>query len=185
MCVLSIWCENNGEIQGFKGFCQYWYCSCYFIVYSCLVSGATINVDDSGGADYLSIQPAINNAGEGDIIEVQSGVYLENVVVNKTLSLVGIGMPLVNASGIGTVITITADDCIIDGFNVTGSGTEWNGQDVDSGIKLNSDNNTVLNNNVGFNNCGVFLNDSDDNTLTGNNVKSNLFGIYLYLSKDN
>jgi len=148
-------------------------------------SAATIIVDDSGGADYLSIQAAINNASAGDTIEVQSGTYLENVVVNKTLSLMGIGMPLVNASGSGTAITITSGGSTVDGFNVTGSGTEWNGGDADSGIKIKSDNNTVLNSTAGFNNYGVYVFESEKNTIENNSVYSNTEGIYAFYSSNN
>jgi len=38
---------------------------------------------------YSSIQEAINNADHGDTIFVSSGTYYENVVVNKTVSLIG------------------------------------------------------------------------------------------------
>ncbi|ABE52543.1 NosD domain-containing protein [Methanococcoides burtonii] len=148
-------------------------------------SAAAITVDDSGGADYLSIQAAINNASVGDVIEVQSGTYYENVVVNKTLSLVGIGMPLINASGSGTAMTITTDDCTIDGFNVTGSGTDWNGGDADSGIKIMSDDNTVLNCIAQSNNYGVYVFESENNTIENNSVYSNTEGIYLLYSHNN
>jgi nitrous oxidase accessory protein len=46
-------------------------------------SAATITVDDSGGADYSTIQAAVNNAGSGDVIQVAAGMYYEHVVVNK------------------------------------------------------------------------------------------------------
>ena len=41
-------------------------------------------------ANYSHIQQAIDNSSQGDIIEVQSGVYRENVHVYKTLTLQGI-----------------------------------------------------------------------------------------------
>ncbi len=148
-------------------------------------SAATITVDDSGGADYLTIQAAINNANASDVIEVQSGTYLENVVVNKTLSLKGIGMPLVNASGSGTAITITSSSSTVYGFNVTGSGTDWNGGDADSGIKIMSDDNTVLNCSAGFNNYGVYVFESKNNTIENNSVYSNIEGIYTFYSSNN
>ena len=39
--------------------------------------------------DYLSIQDAINSAVDGDTIYVKKGVYVENPVVNKSVSLIG------------------------------------------------------------------------------------------------
>jgi len=46
-------------------------------------------VDDDGPADFQTIQEAINHANEGDTIFVRSGVYNENVLIDKTLSLIG------------------------------------------------------------------------------------------------
>lgn len=149
-------------------------------------SAATITVNATGvGADYLSIQAAINNANTNDIIEVQSGTYLENVVVNKTLSLKGFGMPLVNASGSGTAITVTSGGSMIDGFNVTGSGTDWNGGDADSGIKIKSDGNSILNSSAGFNNYGIYVFESVDNIFKNNTVSNNTEGFYLLNSNNN
>ena len=73
-------------------------------------AAAVISVDDSGGAMYTSIQAAINDSSPGDEIHVDSGTYYENVVVNKQLILQGIdtgaGIPVVDAMGNGSAITI-------------------------------------------------------------------------------
>ena len=67
-------------------------------------------------------QDAINNANLGDVIEVCSGTYYENVVVNKPVILRGVdtggGEPVVDASRMGSAITITADGVAVDGFVV-------------------------------------------------------------------
>ncbi|UCC58694.1 MAG: right-handed parallel beta-helix repeat-containing protein [Candidatus Bathyarchaeum sp.] len=47
----------------------------------------TWTVDDSGSADFHTIQEAINAAGNGDTVLVFSGTYYENVIVNKTLTV--------------------------------------------------------------------------------------------------
>jgi nitrous oxidase accessory protein NosD len=49
------------------------------------VRGATIIVPD----DYPTIQEAINQANDGDTVFVKNGTYLENVVVNRSISLIG------------------------------------------------------------------------------------------------
>ena len=53
----------------------------------CTASGNTIYVDDSGGANYTTIQDAVNIANESDTIYVYSGTYNENVEITKDLIL--------------------------------------------------------------------------------------------------
>jgi pectin methylesterase-like acyl-CoA thioesterase len=54
-------------------------------------SAGTLYLDDDGGADFTGIQETINTASVGDTIIVHSGVYYENVVVDKSVTLIGIG----------------------------------------------------------------------------------------------
>ena len=49
----------------------------------------TIYVDDDGGADYTSIQDAINNASDGDTIFVYNGTYYEKINITKSIKLIG------------------------------------------------------------------------------------------------
>jgi len=62
--------------------------------------------------DYPSIQAAINAADPNDIIRVKANVYCENVVVNKTVKLVGEDKETTIVDGclFGNVITVSADN---------------------------------------------------------------------------
>lgn len=151
------------------------------------------------GCDYAAIQNAINAAKPGDVLEVQSGVYYENVNVTKPLVLKGIGMPVVDAGNKRSAITLTGGGITLDGFVVTNSG----GGLYEAGIKVMSDNNTIINNNasdnsysisgpcpvplwkagrfcISFRGYGIYLNDSSsDNVIAGNDVNNNNCGIYI------
>ena len=144
-------------------------------------AAATWTVDDDGGdgVDFTKIQDAVGNASEGDIIEVWSGTYRENVDVDKQLALVGVdtgeGVPVVGNytayGGGGTLITIAVDGCTVCGFNVTGSERGWE----DVGIKIESSNNTIANNMLSFiNGHGiVLLGSSNNNTISTNDIYFN------------
>ena len=136
----------------------------------CLVGTASAtnwSVDDSGGEDFTGIQDAINNASDGDMILVYSGVYYENVVVNKSVTLKGIGHPRVRGSRIiRSAITLTADGITLVGFNATNSGSLWS----DVGIKVTSNNNTITGNvfvNDGLSLYSSYQNTVEDNTVNG------------------
>ena len=62
-----------------------------FALMSWNVSGETIVVDGQGGGNYTSIQQAIDNSTDGDTIQVWAGTYQENIVVNRSISLLGNG----------------------------------------------------------------------------------------------
>ena len=52
-------------------------------------NGKTLYVGGDGPNNYSSIQEAINAAENGDTIFVYSGIYHENVVIKKSVRVVG------------------------------------------------------------------------------------------------
>ena len=143
-----------------------------------IITGPVHNINK--GLDYLTIQAAINDANPGNEIHVDSGTYYENVIVNKKLILHGIGMPVVDARGSGSAITLSADGITLEGFTAKGAGSN-----PEAGIKVRSNNNTLRGNNASNNNNGIYLWSSINNTLINNNASSNTLGIYLNFSNFN
>lgn len=82
------------------------------------VSAAPINVP----GDYPTIQQAIDAAISGNTIIVAAGTYYENIVIHESIILVGEDKEttIIDGSGTGDVVTITADDVTIRGFTMTG-----------------------------------------------------------------
>jgi parallel beta-helix repeat protein len=159
---------------------------CAAILLLCFVgtaSAKTWYVDDDGGANFTRIQDAINNASviDGDTILVYPGVYCENVVVNKLVTLKGIGHPIVDASGGGNAITLSADGITLEGFNATNSGSSWGG----AGIAVISSNNNITGNTVSNSLYGIYPKSSSNNTLSNNNCSNNEVGIFLRGSNNN
>ena len=86
-----------------------------------------------------SIQEAINSAYPGDTIFVHNGTYTEYVVVNRTVLLIGENREttIINGSGTGIGILVTANHVTVQGFGV---------QNCEVGIKVESNNNVISSN---------------------------------------
>jgi parallel beta-helix repeat protein len=132
-----------------------------------------------------SIQAAIDASTPDDTILVNSGIYRENVNVTKKLILHGVdkgaGMPVVDAKGNGSAITLSADEIILEGFVVTNSSGYFN-----AGIKVLSNNNAIKNNSA-FNNelGGIYFLGSCNNNISGNIASNSENGIILEYSSNN
>lgn len=142
------------------------------------VPAATIVVCPSG-CNHSTIQQAIYSSREGDTILVHSGTYNENVYVNKKLTLRGMdtgeGVPVVQAGGSGSVITLYADNITLEGFNVTGSGTCGCGN---AGIRIMSNNSTILGNTAYENKYGIYSSNHIGNRIYLNNLVKNNISAY-------
>ena len=69
-----------------------------------------------------SIQPAIDAAAPGDVVEVRRGRYSGNLKIGKPLTLRGIDRPTLSGALQGDTIRITAPDVTIEGLIVRDSG---------------------------------------------------------------
>jgi parallel beta-helix repeat protein len=145
------------------------------------VKGGTITVPD----DYPTIQDAVNAASENDTVFVRNGTYYENVVVNKTMSLVGENAQstVIDRGGSGNVVNISANGVNVSGFTIRNSG----GPLLRAGITLESVSHcNIAGNNITANNYGVYLYYSSNNTVSGNNItNNNLYGIWVGDSSNN
>ncbi|MDD4237287.1 MAG: NosD domain-containing protein [Desulfotomaculaceae bacterium] len=136
-------------------------------------------VDDSGSADFTTIQAAVTAAGAGDTIIVRDGTYSENVVVDKSLVIQsenGADQTIVQAAASNAdVIKVTAANVTIDGFTLSGG---------KSGIVIwgsSSSSCTVKNNLSSGNNQGISIEALASSNTVSNNVvtQSGSYGIYL------
>ena len=144
------------------------------------------------------IQDAIDRSMPGDLIAVQSGMYHENLKVNKTLTLLGVdtcgGRPVIDGQGMHSAVTLSEDGVWFEGFVVTNSSRsaepeayykiEPEGIDPELAFAAilvdGSKNCTVENNTVILNDVGILLWKADDNTIINNIARENTYaGIAL------
>jgi len=146
-----------------------------------LVVSKTSPACTSGDEYFTSIQAAVDSANEGDEIIVCSGTYVENVVVDKSLTIRSVNGPdstIVRATEY-PVFEVTADYVEISGFTVKGAtrGLFWHRR---SGMRLYyADYCNISNNNCSDNGHGISVIYSCNNTIKNNNASSNRWGIRL------
>ncbi len=106
--------------------------------------GKTLYVGGSGPNNYSKIQDAINNASNGDTIFVYSGIYYENVVINKSINLFGETKEttIIDGEEKGNVIYICGNGVHVSNFTIQHGGGGWPG----AGIFIRSSDNVISNN---------------------------------------
>ncbi|MCZ2809620.1 MAG: PQQ-binding-like beta-propeller repeat protein [Candidatus Bathyarchaeota archaeon] len=127
-----------------------------FILCSALVSLPKINIARAEPEtivvpdDYPTIIAAIGNASEGDTVFVKKGTYQGNLIIDKSLLLIGEDSRTTTIVGVGThpmgwynTISVNANGVTISGFtiNETGAGAI-------SGINLHCNRTQITDNNI-------------------------------------
>jgi nitrous oxidase accessory protein len=144
------------------------------------------------GADFPLIAPAIAAASAGDTIQVHGGVYREDLVLDKRLSIVGDEAPRLFGTGVGSVVTILAARCEFSGFTIEGSGTGQTNE-MDAAVQIRSNSNRVVDNTMRRVFYGVVIADAMHNEIADNEIEGlrdlafgrRGDGIYLYRAPEN
>ena len=164
------------------------------------------------GLNYMTIQGAIdaNETLNGQTILVDAGVYYENILINKSISLIGENKTttMLNQTEpwIGSVVTIAADSAEITGFSFV---SFWGTLQISVGScsDVTISDNTISSTGVciglsGASNCTITHNTLLGGGLEGNNIINAehcegcdindntisyacYYGIYLYMSNHN
>ncbi|MEM4704347.1 MAG: NosD domain-containing protein [Candidatus Bathyarchaeia archaeon] len=123
--------------------------------------------------NFSSIQDAVNKANENDTVLIPSGIYRENIVVNKTLSINGETKEntFLTSNGTEAAVSILANSVLFSGFTI---------KDSECGISVSSARGCTLTNNTITNNTqGVIVNASEKCTISFNRIENNTCGLTL------
>ena len=157
-------------------------------------SSKTIVVPDN----YITIKEAIESASPGDTIFVKSGIYYENLVVDKSLDLVGEDRKSTIVIGQGnldrgqkSIVTISASQVKISGFTIKSQNYSTSSLHA-TGISVEGDNIEITNNNICNTFYGIFCSVQSNITISKNQITSNLKdgirfcgGSYIDISENN
>jgi parallel beta-helix repeat protein len=149
---------------------------------------------------YITIHDAISDASSGDTIKTAAWTFIENIVIDKTLTIIGKDKDTTTIDGgySGDVVHISnsADWVNISGFKITNSGSGGS-PDYDAGIDIRSDRNNVSYCKIDSNHrWGIYIhslsqkNEIFDNIISGNGYGGATQpidggGVLVYQSDDN
>ena len=138
-------------------------------------NGTVLYVGGSGPGNFSTIQNAIDNATDYDSIFVYNGVYYENIIIDKKVSLIGEqqSSTIIDGNNLAITVTIEKDDSSIQFFTIR-NGNYY-------GIFLDNTYRAIVKNNLITSNVdhGIFGYSIIDCIISNNEIASNENGIKL------
>lgn len=141
-------------------------------------------------ASYNTIQASIDAANGGETINVAAGKYVENVNINKAVTLVGAGadttkIVATDAAALAA-LTFNTSGATVRSFTVTHEYTpaelaDW-GQTLPfngGGVSFSGNNNTLENCVITLNRNGVYVGNTQGNVIHSNTLTNNRTGINM------
>jgi nitrous oxidase accessory protein len=115
-----------------------------------------------------SIAAAVQVARPGDTIQIGPGQYRENLLIDKALTLQGVGRPDISGQNKGDVIRIRAAGVAVLGLVIRDSGTDIGAKNSGVLVEPGADRATVKDCELIDNLFGVWLEKTNDSRVVGN-----------------
>lgn len=110
----------------------------------------------------------IANAVAGGTVEVPAGVYHEHLIINKSITLVGIGRPTIDGGGTGDILQVVVPGVTIRGFDIRNTGTDLDQENA--AIHVTAPRATIEDNTLDSILFGIDLREAPDSVLRNNRV---------------
>jgi parallel beta-helix repeat protein len=153
------------------------------VIYVDSLKGSDIDGNGSIDKPYASISKGISESMDTYIIFVYPGTYMENIVIDKNITLKGAAWEhtIIDGNQNGNVIKIAATGATIKGFTIRNSGNSYSGIDISNYYAI-----TITRNIIQSNYYGIKLYNSIGNIITHNIISGNIYsGITSESSQSN
>ena len=115
-----------------------------------------------------SIAATIDSAAPGDTVLVERGVYRENLLISKPLTLKGLDRPRIDGGLKGDTIRVEAVDVTLSGLLVTDSGDDLGAQNAGIYIRPGAHRARVENCAITYSLFGLWIEKANDVRIVGN-----------------
>ena len=143
-------------------------CRVIFGTLACLLAGTVAQAAEWTVRPGELIAAAIERAAPGDVIRVERGRYVERLLIDKPLTLMGIGRPTLSGGLEGDTIRVTAEDVVIEGLIVTDSGDSLLDQNAGIYIRPGAHRAIVRNCDLSYNLFGLWIEKANDVRIENN-----------------
>ncbi len=147
-----------------------------------LSAGNILYVGGNGPGNYSEIQSAINSSSSGDTVYVYEGIYRENLLINKTLFLIGESKntTIIDGGKRTNVVTILSDSVKLSNFTIQNSSDVIRDGWWKAGIRILNSNITVEDNIIKSNLLGIFAKRVENLIIRNNLFYNDSVAIYPY-----
>jgi len=146
--------------------------------------GITLYVGGSGEGNYTKIQDAIDNASDGDTVFVYNGTYNEELIINKSINLIGEDK---NSTYINGSLKVVVTFVTVKGFTIRGIFLESNHitilENIVNGTIFSMGLRNYISNNIinSKKNANAIIVWRDNTKVIGNIINSHLnYGILVH-----
>jgi nitrous oxidase accessory protein len=159
-----------------------------FLLIGSVVSAQTVTVSPDG--KVKTIAEGLELVQPNDTLIIDQGIYREhNLMVDKPVTIIGEGRPVLDGEKKGFILVITADDVTVKGLEVRNTSTSF--MEDYAGILIEKTRNTVIEDNRLIDNFfGIYLAETDKAVIRNNYLSasgeretSSGNGIHLWYSK--
>jgi parallel beta-helix repeat protein len=147
-----------------------------FTTKTMIVAGAladdSYQQDDPQNHTWDTVQEAINDVNDDDIIFVYNGNYAESITINRSIYLLGQDKNQVTIQSMSTVIDIVNESVEMEGFTVKNGNTA---------VQINSVNNcSIINCDIKDSINGIKITSgAENNTISKCNFTGNSYGLFI------
>ena len=117
-----------------------------------------------------AIQPVLDRAAAGDVVEIERAFHDESLRINKPLTLRGVNRPTISGGRRGDTIRVTAPDVRIEGLIVRDSGHSLKDQHAGIYLQPGSHRAVVKDCELVYNLFGLWIEKADEVRVERNNI---------------
>jgi nitrous oxidase accessory protein len=145
----------------------------------------------SQAADGLQAQ--IDALQPGDVLKLEGKTYEGNIVINKTVEIIGTDQTVIKGDGNGNVISIKAPNVKLSHLKVTHASMNRNSPEEFAAIKVHSNGNTIKDIVIRDSFHGIYLSQAHENKIRNVDIKglgkgeiaSQGNGFHIYFANNN